>query len=40
MRAAGKNFRFAAMLLEQRARFGDRRRFEIIEVFHQLSRHA
>ena len=35
VRAAGKNLGIAAMLLEQRASLSNRRRFEIIEVFHR-----
>ena len=39
MRAAGKDLRFAGMLLEQRAGFSDGRWFEVIEVSHvSLSR--
>jgi hypothetical protein len=34
MGAAGKNFRFTGMLLEQRAGLGYGRRFEVVEVLH------
>jgi hypothetical protein len=34
MRAAGKDLCFAAVLLEQRAGFSDRRWFEVVEISH------
>ncbi len=36
MSAAGENLGFATVLLEQRAGFGDRRRFQVIEVLHNF----